>query len=230
MPSVRRPREERPESGEALRASIRQANKTILQGSPNKPIIVRDIRLGRATLALSTQQRIASSIPGCRAFLTTLRNGRREARYVVIATWLIDLVTKKARGDMCEVQHRARRSVGPQPKPRNPSGWGAMPRRATLPGARPRGTSGGGRARRLVGLDARRRHAETATPPGAATAGGPFGSGIPATSDTTKSLVSNYRVITGKYQRILRFLVFLHWYGLYHGKGGITVRRLENSG
>ena len=45
-----------------------------------------------------------------------------------------------------------------------------------------------------------------------------------------KILVSNYRVITGKYRRILRFLVFLLRYGLYRGKDGITVRRLENSG
>lgn len=43
-------------------------------------------------------------------------------------------------------------------------------------------------------------------------------------------LVSNYRVITGKYRRILRFLVFLLRYGLYRGKDGIIVRRLENSG
>ena len=43
-------------------------------------------------------------------------------------------------------------------------------------------------------------------------------------------LVSNYGVITGKYRRILWFLVFLLRYGLYRGKDGITVRRLENSG
>jgi len=42
--------------------------------------------------------------------------------------------------------------------------------------------------------------------------------------------VSNYRVITGKYRRILRFLVFLLQYGLYCGKDGIIVRRLVNSG
>ena len=45
-----------------------------------------------------------------------------------------------------------------------------------------------------------------------------------------QSLVSNYRVITGKYRRILRFLVFLLRYGLYRGKDGIIVRHLENSG
>jgi len=48
--------------------------------------------------------------------------------------------------------------------------------------------------------------------------------------DPDMSLVSNYRVITGKYRRILRFLVFLLRYSLYHGKDGIIVRRLENSG
>jgi len=42
--------------------------------------------------------------------------------------------------------------------------------------------------------------------------------------------VSNNRVITGKYRRILQFLVFLLWYSLYRGKDGIIVRRLENSG
>ena len=45
-----------------------------------------------------------------------------------------------------------------------------------------------------------------------------------------ESLVSNYRVITGKYRRILRFLVFLLRYGLYRGKDSIIVRHLENSG
>ena len=43
-------------------------------------------------------------------------------------------------------------------------------------------------------------------------------------------LVSNYRVITGKYRSILWFLVFLLRYGLYRGKDGIIVRPLENSG
>ena len=43
-------------------------------------------------------------------------------------------------------------------------------------------------------------------------------------------LASNYRVITGKYRRILRFLVFLLRYGLYRGNDGIIVRRRENSG
>ena len=45
-----------------------------------------------------------------------------------------------------------------------------------------------------------------------------------------RPLVSNYRVITGKYWRILRFLVFLLRYGLYRGNDGIIVRRRENSG
>ena len=47
---------------------------------------------------------------------------------------------------------------------------------------------------------------------------------------SNQALVSNYRVITGKYRRILRFLVFLIRYGLYRGKDGIIVLRLENSG
>ena len=50
------------------------------------------------------------------------------------------------------------------------------------------------------------------------------------TPPSVDSLVSNYWVITGKYWRILRFLVFLLRYGLYRGKDGIIVCRLENSG
>ena len=44
------------------------------------------------------------------------------------------------------------------------------------------------------------------------------------------SLVSNYWVITGKYRRILRFLVFLLRYGLYRGKDGIIVPVLRTLG
>ena len=43
-------------------------------------------------------------------------------------------------------------------------------------------------------------------------------------------MVSSYLVITGKYRRILLILLFLLRYGVYHGKHGITFRRLQMCG